>query len=226
MCNLAFLGSQAQSDYAMSTSQKQVSKILGAVSAKRAESFVLDLANIPDSAFRGDRGHLRKLISGYEEVFGPIGSDLDPDTMMLISILRESLRKAWVSPDSRHRDWHLFTLRRDYQQHRVVIQNYGSHENLLKTMKPSALADGDAAYAQKRMQDSEAIDAVPPVDFIEAAVFHLQTSIAERAKYCRNSACTAHYFIAVKKWQKYCSEECAGPANRESKRQWWRDNRA
>jgi predicted nucleic acid-binding Zn ribbon protein len=28
----------------------------------------------------------------------------------------------------------------------------------------------------------------------------------------------------VKRWQKFCSEKCAGPANRESKRKWWQEH--
>jgi hypothetical protein len=66
----------------------------------------------------------------------------------------------------------------------------------------------------------------PPVTPFEAAVFYFQTSIADLAKHCGNSECPAPYFIAIKKWQKYCSEKCAGPAARESKRRWWQENRA
>jgi hypothetical protein len=33
-------------------------------------------------------------------------------------------------------------------------------------------------------------------------------------------------FHRKKRWQKYCSPECAGPATRESKRKWWNENRA
>jgi hypothetical protein len=66
----------------------------------------------------------------------------------------------------------------------------------------------------------------PEITHFEAAVFYLQTSVAERAKYCGGPHCPAPYFVATKRWQKYCTEECAGPALRESKRRWWTENRA
>jgi hypothetical protein len=57
-------------------------------------------------------------------------------------------------------------------------------------------------------------------------MFYFQRQLTGLAKYCGNETCPAPYFIATKKWQKFCSEKCAGPANRESKREWWRKNRA
>jgi len=38
---------------------------------------------------------------------------------------------------------------------------------------------------------------------------------------CRNYDCSAPYFWAKRSSQKFCSEECAGPFQRQSKRTWW-----
>jgi len=45
--------------------------------------------------------------------------------------------------------------------------------------------------------------------------------IAPRMRDCPNHACPAPHFIATRKSQRYCSDACALPAQRESKRLWW-----
>jgi hypothetical protein len=45
--------------------------------------------------------------------------------------------------------------------------------------------------------------------------------IVEQMRYCTNPTCPTPYFIAKKRRQKYCSEDCALPAQREFKRAWW-----
>jgi hypothetical protein len=42
-----------------------------------------------------------------------------------------------------------------------------------------------------------------------------------RARYCANPECPAPYFFVKRKNQRYCSEICAAPAQRELKRKWW-----
>jgi hypothetical protein len=60
---------------------------------------------------------------------------------------------------------------------------------------------------------------------IEALVYYFRRN-AERALHCPNPDCVAPYFFATKKGQKYCSDICALPAQRESKLRWWRENRS
>lgn len=45
--------------------------------------------------------------------------------------------------------------------------------------------------------------------------------IADRMRVCPNSECPASYFLAKRRSQKYCSEVCAVPVQREFKRRWW-----
>jgi hypothetical protein len=49
---------------------------------------------------------------------------------------------------------------------------------------------------------------------------------AEHLVYCGNPECPAPYFIATRKDQRYCSDDCAAPAKRQAKLKWWNENRA
>lgn len=44
---------------------------------------------------------------------------------------------------------------------------------------------------------------------------------ADRLGYCRNPDCPAPYILVRRRDQRYCSPECAGPAQREAKRRSW-----
>jgi len=48
--------------------------------------------------------------------------------------------------------------------------------------------------------------------------------IVDRMRYCPTLGCPAPYFIAQRRSQKYCSDACAVPAQREFKRAWWREH--
>jgi hypothetical protein len=48
--------------------------------------------------------------------------------------------------------------------------------------------------------------------------------ISDRMRYCANPACPAPYFIARRRSQKYCTDACALPAQREFKRAWWSEH--
>lgn len=65
---------------------------------------------------------------------------------------------------------------------------------------------------------------VPPLTAFERAVYHFQR-IAHKAKHCQNPECPAPYFLAKKKGQKYCTEDCAADSQKEYKRKWWNENR-
>jgi hypothetical protein len=44
------------------------------------------------------------------------------------------------------------------------------------------------------------------------------------ARKCLNPECPSPFFFARRRKQKYCSEVCAMPAQRDSKRRWWREH--
>jgi hypothetical protein len=45
-------------------------------------------------------------------------------------------------------------------------------------------------------------------------------------RFCRRQGCPHPFFIGSRSDQKYCCSDCAQVKKRESKRSWWRDNRA
>jgi hypothetical protein len=63
----------------------------------------------------------------------------------------------------------------------------------------------------------------PVLDRFEVALMYCMRS-AERLRVCQNTECPTPYFIAQRRWQKYCSEKCAQPSQREFKRKWWADH--
>jgi hypothetical protein len=62
----------------------------------------------------------------------------------------------------------------------------------------------------------------PPTPFEQA--IQLLIDDAELARYCGNPDCFAPYFFATRRNQKYCSDACSVPAQREFKRQWWAEH--
>lgn len=48
---------------------------------------------------------------------------------------------------------------------------------------------------------------------------------ADRLCVCRNPECPARFFIGNRSDRKYCSDECARPAKRAAKLDWWHRNR-
>ncbi len=60
----------------------------------------------------------------------------------------------------------------------------------------------------------------PPPSPFQQAVLYLLKHAAETRR-CHNADCSSPYFFARRISQKYCSEDCARPAQRRYKRQWW-----
>jgi hypothetical protein len=60
----------------------------------------------------------------------------------------------------------------------------------------------------------------PLMSKLEAAVLYFLEN-TRTAQTCLNPECPARYFFASRRSQRYCSEACAVPAQREHKRQWW-----
>jgi hypothetical protein len=132
--------------------------------------------------------------------------------------LRDLLRRAWDVPDRRRKDWYLFQLRARVHTWKTLVEFFRAHPQHVRL----APVPSEAILKLSKLTAIEP----PPVTPFEATVIYFQTAIADLTKHCGNSDCPAPYFIAKKKWQKYCTEKCAGPAARESKRKWWQENRA
>jgi hypothetical protein len=183
----------------MSSSNKQGSKILAVLTPRDAQRLLLDWVNL--DFLRGRDDQLRRFRARHKDVIGPLR---DGD----LQDLRDELRLVWDEQDRRRQDWYIFRLRDSFHRYGIM------HDITEKREAPSP----------QRLAGR--LSEPPEITAFEAAMFYFQRQLAASAKHCRNETCPAPYFIAKKKWQKFCSEKCTGPANRESKREWWRKNRA
>src|SRR5262249_39779514 len=66
---------------------------------------------------------------------------------------------------------------------------------------------------------------LPPPHPVEDAMQHFEDA-ADRMRHCANPQCPAPFFFAARRNQHYCSEKCAGRAQREHKRRWWQEHGA
>ncbi len=200
---------------------KSSRKILGVIEPPRAEGFLLDVANLSDRWWKrsGDERisrPMKMLSERYPEIFDPF-RDKPLPLVGAISGLRDYLRRAWDASDARHRDWYLFEMRREYRDFMIEMDGVQTHvtefpgKGIIPAITVTRL---DARFSEP-----------PLLTPIEVAAFYFQTRIGDRAKHCGGPDCPAPYFIAVKRWQKYCSLACAGPAGRESKRKWWHEHK-
>jgi hypothetical protein len=211
----------------MGSSENTGRKILGLITQARAEAFLLRLANrdlhvrrTPVLSEEADPAVAEKLREGYPEMAEPL-RDLKLFAEAL-PWLQTYLRLAWNSRDQRCREWYLHEMRRHYRDATLEAGfAFGKEESKIGSDLLTAIphAGIPREYVDDRMI------APPTVTPFEAAAFHLQSRVGDRAKYCGHVDCRERYFIADKRSQKFCSEACAGPANRESKRLWWENNR-
>lgn len=115
--------------------------------------------------------------------------------------IRDTLRLIWAEPDLRKREWLVFRLRDELM----------------------ARADPGLAHAGGGIMGISLLKRLPPPTAFEQALIVLFKS-ADRARYCNNPDCPAPYFFARRRTQKYCSDACALPAQREFKRKWWKEH--
>jgi hypothetical protein len=190
----------------MGSSKKHGRKILGRgiVSKEEAERLLLDWANLSDQRMDESAAWLFRRHQRALKALEWKGDPEQPLNPYEIYTLRLHLRKAWNEPDPRTREWHIFQLRRKFSEWSLSLSASSESDLISKPM---------IWFEQ-----------VPPLTPLEATMCYFQ-EIGNLAKYCGNPDCPAPYFIAVKRWGKYCSEKCSGPGERESKRNWWRKNR-
>jgi len=187
------------------------------ISRGRAELFLTEMANLGGdlAAVRRLNGHfpeivpgrswwLQKQIDPLQATSPEVGQVVDQiDDLLWVGQMvqvRDAVRIIWREPDLRKREWLAFRLR-DYL--------------LVKT-------DPQFAHASGLMSGpgGDSIDQLPPPSIFEQAIMYL-LKLADLARYCANPECPAPYFLAKRRSQKYCSDGCSKPAQKEFKRRWW-----
>ena len=201
--------------------QKQT-QTLAKVAPKQLERFLVELANLQMDidAVKRFRERFAAFVPPHDEEW--LASILEKDLVVAVQIhkfpditpeemgesawvstLKLMLRDLWTEPDSRQKEWGVFAFR-------YALYKWGDHS--LK---------GDDLF--KILYDPAKRFRVPPPTPFELALSYL-VKAGDRARYCANPECPAPYFFVTRKNQRYCSEICAAPAQRELKRKWWAEH--
>lgn len=120
-----------------------------------------------------------------------------------VATLKHMLGDLWTEPDYRQKEWGVFAFR---------YALYKWADNSLRKVD-----------LFKILYEPEKRFRVPPPTPFELALSYFLKA-GDRARYCANPECPAPYFFVTRKNQRYCSEICAAPAQRELKRKWWAEH--
>lgn len=201
----------------INSSKTRTGQTLARVPPAKAELFLRELTNLADGlpATRRLKARFPDLVPGrawwvdqqqkaLEEMYDVklAGDEFDEELHWkhLLQI-RDGLRLIWVEPDLRRREWLVFRLR-DHVMGR-------EDPRFIEAVGPIS-------------SDSPFKHLPPPSSFEQATMYLFKW--ADRARYCGNPDCPAPYFFVQRRSQKYCSEACALPAQREFKRRWWAEH--
>jgi hypothetical protein len=205
-------------DNSLTTKGRQT---LAPVSAARAEQFLIALANLWDDPMA--TGQLKMgfpdILPRHEDLYRNVRIVSASDwkgtghTIRELSAdeinktfhsrwalpFRDRLRSVWLEPDWRTREWRVFKLRE------VIVRQ-----------DPLPFGSGASVTPVEP-------EPVPVLTPFEQTLLHLLKSV-DKARYCGNPDCLTPYFFAKRRSQKYCSDACSLPAQREFKRKWWADH--
>jgi hypothetical protein len=196
----------------MSTSSNKSSKEtevdnLANITVPIAQRFLTELANLSDDSSAMARFDKRfgSLIRSEIPMY-VVGSwaaeeraerDLADEEMIQkywLSYFKEAVRRVWLLPDLRSKRWYV---------HRILTK----------------FVFGDSRESYTDLVQGP----LGPPSRLERILEELVRS-NDSACHCRNSYCPAPFFFATRRGQKYCSEACAEPAQREAKQKWWSEH--
>jgi hypothetical protein len=192
------------------SSNSRAAQTLARISLSRAQAFFEDLANLRDGDDALARFELKfaAVLPAKMKRRSPQElREMPPDLRALIDpryefsevfVLRQAVRTIWQAPDRRTKEWRIFRL---------------VEETVLGDTYPSG---GEFGVLGK-------IAPLPPPSLFEQACDHLRDH-CHRLTQCNNPACPSPFFFARRLSQRFCSEDCALPAQREIKRRWWTEH--
>jgi hypothetical protein len=161
-------------------------------------------------------------------VHGTIGNleiwSVEPTTAERLEdglILQQRLKDVWSLPTAFLREvgvLELLTSRLD-PRGRALLLNLKTHPGPFNVFDQIAREIPARVVGAGDLQD---ILRLTLGRFEWALLFCMRS--ADRLRVCQNNECRAPYFIAQRRSQKYCSEQCAQPSQREFKRKWWADH--
>jgi hypothetical protein len=189
----------------MNSSNPHTDSTLARINSREAYRFLKELINLR---------HAPEAIRRFETRFGAILSDrlktgerssplalADGMNVIVPTIeLRDSLRMIWKAADQRTKDWAIIRM-----IDAVVIEEANPREY-----------SGFSAFSR----DNDRLIPLPTPTLLEQILTYLRKQ-AHRTKVCSCPGCPAPYFLARRRSQKFCSDACSLPSQREFKRSWW-----
>jgi hypothetical protein len=169
---------------------------------------------------------------------GPGFAWQDPDELDFVSVgdIPPKLRIAWTMPSLQGRKMFLLSelayyLRGPAMMEAALKAREAEMEKRSEAEREGATVEGSfhTSYQvwkdvwQRENQDLAKMWTAADADTF-AQVLLRAFEIVDRMRYCPTLGCPAPYFIAQRRSQKYCSDACAVPAQREFKRAWWREH--
>jgi len=182
----------------------------------RLTKFLDELVNLPDEAAASRRFVLRfgdlflrdvpqSVIWQWKlRIYEEGASDLSDEDFLCkdwLPSLRDAVRVLWKSSDYRFKQFGVFKILEDYF-----------------AIGGSRLSPSPVWASMERF-----FDWLGPATPFELALMRL-LNIAHLTRFCSNPECRTPYFWAGTASQRYCSELCAKPAQREYKRKWWTEH--
>jgi hypothetical protein len=166
------------------------------VNAKKADEFLYELLNLREDSVSGFRRRFREWLP-FQALFGMFGVD------------GEAMENLFVEDPSDPRQGIMGTV---LPVRNMIREGWD---------KPTPLEREVAMLGvYQYLRDKHRNVSHEPFLLVLLRAMH----IADRMRHCENPECPAPYFIAARRSQKYCSEACALPAQKEFKRTWWADH--
>jgi hypothetical protein len=181
----------------------------------RLRQFLRELANLRDDGPQASKFH---------EKF----ADILPEPKHLVSLYSDIAKGFQEPPSLKEVSYHV------WKTWHIPMRNWvqsiwRAQDDRIKRWLLYPLVDSEMRAREGRAPIlSNLCFAAGPVDFVveppgafESALTYLLNPVARPSR-CRNEECPAPYFFAARRNQRYCSNDCALPAQREHKRQWWK----
>jgi hypothetical protein len=216
------LGDRLDVNMTKNSSTPKLRQNLADVSDAKAKQFLLELANLSEDRVLDHQtvaifeSRYAEIIPGKWRHFPPKPPPVNPrfksgllelidqrNIFLSTPSFRDALRALWLAPDFRTKEWGVFRL----IDQAVIVDTHPVDGMLPATFN---IVDGHVAP-------------LPPSTALEGCLRYLLRN-AQTTVVCANSECPAPFFFASRKSQKYCSPDCALPAQRSYKRKWWANN--
>jgi hypothetical protein len=125
---------------------------------------------------------------------------------------------AWIASNHRSKRYFIYHLRRKLYNVLTATTNEWKAKEIRDArgvVEPAALVDQKHVEWMREIPDA-AFDSV--IDRLDVLWTRGLTKV------CGNPECPAPYYIAQRRSQRYCGEQCADLFQREAKRSWWQEH--